>query len=267
MNRYALFFFAAVISGHTTSAFACSPIEPEPGYPTETASVTSLRPANNVPNNAIQLKVDVSNTTQIVQEMSEIGKVNLQVKQVLNGKFSGASIALNATNIDNCNSYFEPTGKDVYITVFTLKYSDGAPVLNRQGQQEFGSLFYKNTEYHGSKSNRAPELVEYTSTPNHSFSDYEKTKCLYEASFNALEPTVADWRKCVSRGEYVELNCEISKNGEWICEQEGVFRNRPLDLSRGYTFWGAYGATIAIMMAVFAMLVGIAFFARRAPAQ
>jgi hypothetical protein len=246
---------------------ACSPPNPDVDY--EVASVTSSVPAKNVPTGAIQLKIDTSDYAKISRDFSDDQRGVLAVEQVLNGKFVGSNILLNATNVDDCNSYFTPMGKYSYITVLPMKYSDSKPILDKEGRQEFGSIFYKDTSYsdfrYEDRNNKAPEFAEYSALAHYRFSDLKRLNCLTNSKEVQTGPTTKDWRRCVTSDGYVGLNCsEIKKNGELICEEEDIYNNRPLDLRRRYTFWGTYGATIATIMLVAATLAGISFVTRDA---
>jgi putative lipoic acid-binding regulatory protein len=268
INRRLFFWFAAAFSTFSAPSVACSP---PPADETYTPSVvTSPAPAKNVPDGAIQLKVDTSNSDQISRDFSDDSRVTLQVKQVLNGKFVGSNILLNATNVDDCNSYFTPMGEYSYITVLRMKYLDGEPIFDKQDRQEFGSVFYKDTSSfnlrYEDRNNKAPEFAEYSSFTDHSFYDRKILNCLYDVGAGKTKLTKRDWHRCVTTGEYVSLNCSVTgENSELICEEDDMaFDNRPLDLRRGYTFWGAYGATIATIMLVATTLAGISFVTKSA---
>jgi hypothetical protein len=266
INHRLLFWFAIAFLTLCSPSVAC---EPPPADGTYTPSVvTSSAPAKNVPDGAIQLKIDTSDYAKISRDFYDDQRGVLPVKQVLNGKFVGSNILLNATNVDGCNSYFMPMGEYSYITVLPMKYLDGTPILDRQGRQEFGSVFYKDTSSfdlrYEDRNNKAPDFAEYSALARYRFDDRERLKCLYEASGSQAGPTERDWRRCVTSRGYVSLDCNVmEKKGELVC-QEDEFDNRPFDLRRGYTFWGTYGATIATIMLVAATLAGISFFTRDA---
>jgi hypothetical protein len=258
MKLLALFFFTLVVSANSTPALACSP----PHADFVGAAVTSSRPAKNVPNGAIQLKVDTSNLNKIIREYSDDGRITLLVKEVLNGQFAGSSIRLNATNVDDCNSNFMPMREYSYITVLPMKYPDGEQVLDRQDRQEFGPLFYKDTQFYEIENKQVPGFAEYSPIEGHQFSDRNSLICLDEKSRGQTNWSAEDWRKCVAPGRYVGLYCEKGKKGELVCNDDEEFDNRPLDLRRGYTFWGAYGAIIATIMLIFAALLEAMFFVK-----
>jgi hypothetical protein len=260
-----LVFFAVGTFGCSNPSSACSP--PAPDQTWEQASVTSSVPAKNGAKGAVQLKVDTTDYAQMGRKAAETGRVNLRVKEVITGEFSGSTILLNTSNVDDCNSSFEPTGKDSYITVLAMKYADGDPVLDPEGREEFGSMFYKDTFLDAVQNKKVPEFAEYSSIENHSFRDLNLSRCLYEASQNKEVPNEEDWRRCVTRDRYVALECErMIEKGGLLCKEGEAFQNRPSDLHRGFSFWTAYGPTIATMVLVIVALIGIAFFARRARA-
>jgi hypothetical protein len=208
-NSRALFWFVVALSIFATPSVACSPSNADVDY--ETATVTSSVPAKNVPLGAIQLRVDTSNYVQISHDYSDDSRIALQVKQVLNGKFSGSNVLLNVTNVDNCNSYFTPMGEYSYITVLPMQYQDGKPILDKQRRQEFGSLFYKDTSPFELENKKVPEFAEYRQLASYSFSDVERLNCLNKANQGLAGPTANDWRRCVTPDRYLALNCDDRK--------------------------------------------------------
>ncbi len=259
--RYVAFLILVAVSfAYCTMASACKPPPVDSAY--VVASVTSSKPAKNPPKSGIQLKIGVTNREQLIREYSNLGKVTLPVKQVLNGQFSGSNIRLNVSNVDDCNSWFEPTIGESYITVLPMVYSDGEPVLDRKGTREFGATFYKNELIPLFESKTEPEFGEYSEYQHYSFRDLERLECLNKSDGDYSDWTDKAWRRCVAPGKYVSLDCESSKAGKLVCQESDDTNKRPFDLRRGYSFWGAYGATIATMLPVFASLIGISLFAK-----
>jgi hypothetical protein len=221
-------------------------------------------PAKTVPRGATQLKVEAPDYQQIGAAMANVGKITLRVKQVLNGKFSDPTVRLNTTNVDDCNSWFEPQAGDFFITVLPMNYSDGEPVLDRSGKQEFASLFYKDEEVYSFENKQMPKFAEYSNKMwDYSFYDPKKFACLDKGSTNFADWSAEAWRRCVGPGEYLVLNCERKQEGKLVCVQDDHGSIRPPELRRGYSFWGHYGATISAIPLVLALLLGVGYFILR----
>ena len=258
MNKYfALFLFAGLCLANSKPASACSP--PSPDSSIYSASVSSAVPAKVVPRGAIQLKVPAQDYAQMGAAIFNVGKVTLRVKQVLNGKFSEPTVRLNTTNVDDCNSWFEPQVGDFFITVLPMAYSDGEPVLDRSGKQEFASMFYKSEELHGFVNTEIPKFAEYSPMTDYSFYDPQKFACLFKENDN-FNWSAKAWRRCVGAGEYVTLKCERKQEAGLVCEQNDHDSIRPPELQRGYSFWNYYGMTISAILLVFAILLGMGYF-------
>jgi hypothetical protein len=249
-----LFFFAGLCSANPTPASACSP--PSPNSPIYSASVTSAVPAKVAPKAATQLKVAALYYEQSRGDFFDVGKITLRVKQVINGKFSEPTVRLNVTNVDNCNSRFEPQVGDVFITVLPMNYSDGKPVIDRSGKQEYASLFYKSEELYAFENMETPQFAEYSPMARYSFYDPKKFACLYEGN-DDFDWSAEAWRRCVGPGEYVALNCERKQDGKLVCEQDDQGSIRPPELRRGYSFWNYYLKTISATLLVLAILLGM----------
>lgn len=259
MNKYfALLLFAGLCTVNPAPASACSP--PRPDSPIYSASVSSSVPAKVVPRGAIQLKVPAQDYAQIGAAIFNVGKVTLRVKQVLNGKFSEPTVHLNTTNVDDCNSRFEPQFGDFFITVLPMAYSDGQPVLDRSAKQEFASIFYKSEELYDFENNEIPKFSEYSPMTHYSFYDPQKYACLYKENENVDAWNAETWRRCVGPGEYVALNCQRRQDGKLVCEQDDQGSIRPPELRRGYNFWNYHGTTISAVLLVCAILLGMVYF-------
>ncbi len=259
MNKYfALFCFAGLCSVNPTPASACSP--PSPDSPIYSATVSSAAPAKVTPKGATQLKVEAQDYQRLGAAIFNVGKVTLRVKQVINGKFSEPTVRLNTTNVDDCNSWFEPQVRDFFITVLPMAYSDGERVLDQSGKQEFASLFYKSEELYGFENKEIPEFAEYSPMTDYSFYDPQKFACLDKGNNNFTEWSAEAWRRCVGPGEYVALKCERKQEGKLVCEQDDHDSIRPPELRRGYSFWNYHRTTISAILLVFAILLGIGYF-------
>lgn len=259
MNKYfALFFFAGLCSANSTPASACSP--PRPDSPIYSANVASVVPAKAAPKGATQLKVQAPDYEQMRAATVNVGKVTLRVKQVLNAKFSEPTLRLNTTNVDDCNSRFEPQGESFFITVLPMEYSDDEPVLDRSGKQEFASLFYKSQNFYRFENKDMPSFAEYSPAMDYSFYDPQKLTCLGNGNDDFAAWPAEAWRRCVRPGEYVALNCERKKEGKLVCEQDDLGSIRPPELQRGYSFLDHYGTRISAALLVVAVLSGMGYF-------
>ncbi|MEQ1539898.1 MAG: hypothetical protein ABL928_13310 [Sphingorhabdus sp.] len=221
--------------------------------------MTSLKPAQNPPKGAIQLKVNVANRQQIWQEHTSAGKVTLPVKEVLNGQFSAPSIRLNTTNVDGCNSSFEPSQGEAYITVLPMEYSDGEAILDRQGAPEFGAIFYVDTLGYVLEDKKEPEFGEYSELQRYSFHDLERLHCLHSTGQFDTDLSDEIWRRCVAPGEYLELDCDNSTVGKLVCKESDETNDRPLELRRGYSFWGQYGAAVVLSLLTISVCFGLGY--------
>lgn len=258
MNKYfALSFFAGLCFANSPAS-ACSP--PSPDSPIYSASVTSAVPAKVAPAGAIQLKVQAQDAAQMGAAIFNFGKITLRVKQVVNGKFSDPTLLLNTTNVDDCNSHFEPQVGDFFITVLPMNYSDGEPVIDRRGKQEFASLFYRSEESFEFENTKMPQFAEYSPVPRYSFYDPQKFACLYKENDNVDAWNAEAWRRCVGPGEYVALNCEQKQQGALVCKQDDHGSIRPPELRRGYNFGNYHGTTISAVLLVFAILLSMGYF-------
>jgi hypothetical protein len=264
MRQFIPLLFAINCFAFAKEAFACSP--PADG-PFETGVVTSSVPAKNVPKGTIQLKVIAPKITDIIDALQNVGRINLPVKQVLNGEFSEPNIDLNVTNIGFCDSHFGEASGEVYIAVLPLQYSDGEPVLNSGGKQEFGPIFYKEIFVPEMKRNLVPEFAEFSSIKTlNFFYDYKSMKCLYGSSDNPEKWTDQIWKKCVSPGKYVSLNCKKHKEDKFICYDDESLGERPKELHRNYSFWREYRAiifSIVLMSVIIFSAMYILFKKRR----
>lgn len=268
MRKYlALFSFGVLYFANAAPVIACSP--PPPEFPSDSASVSSLVPAKNVPKGVIQLKVEAPDYGNIRDD-----KMTLRVKQVINGKFSEPTIFLNASNVSNCGSSFEPLAGDFFISVLPMEYADGEPVMDRGGKQEFGALFYKYPSFYdeppedGTSPDKgnAPQFAEYMpmTESDFSFDDAVKLDCLFKRGDNPDNLSADTWRQCVKPGENVTLDCVRTKEGKFVCEEyENTFDNRPPELRRGYSFWVHHRTTMFLILLALGVLVGLGYFLRR----
>ena len=261
MNKYFTLSFFAGLCFTNPPASACSPPSPPtPNSPTYSDNVASAVPAKIAPKGAIQLRVEAPDYEQMRTAYFNVGKVTLRVKQVVSGEFSAPTVRLNTTNVDDCNSRFEPQFGDFFVTVLSMNYSDGKPVLDRNGKQEYASLFYRSEDFFESENSKIPQFAEYSPSPSYSFDDPQKYACLYKKNENVDIWNAEAWRRCVGPGEYVALNCERKQNGKLICEQDDQGSVRPPELRRGYSFWNYHGTTISAIVLVFSILVSMGYF-------
>ncbi len=199
------------------------------------------------------------NRERILQEHTSAGKVTLPVKEVLNGQFSAPAIRLNTTNVDDCNSSFEPSEDEAYITVFPMVYSDGETILDRQGVAEFGTIFYVDTRGYVLEDKKGPEFGEYSELQRYSFHDLERLHCLHSTGQFDTDLSDEIWRRCVRPGEYIELDCDNRKAGKLVCKESDQTTIRPLDLRRGYSFWGEYGVTVFLFLLTILVCLGLGY--------
>lgn len=259
MNKYfAMFFFAGLCSANPAPTSACSP--PTHDSPTYSDNVASAVPAKVAPKGAIQLRVEAPDYEQMRADFFNVGKITLRVKQVVNGKFSAPTVRLNTTNVDDCNSRFEPQVGDFFITVLPMNYSDGKPVLDQSGKREFASLFYRDENPFEMENAKIPQFAEYSPRPSYSFYDPQKYACLYKENEIVDAWNAEVWRRCVGPGEYVSLNCERKQDEKLVCEQDDQGSIRPPELRRGYNFWNYHGTTISAVLLVCAILLGMGYF-------
>lgn len=229
------------------------------------ASVSSKVPAKDVPKGAVQLKVKTPDE-KIFHEDLVSGSVALWVKQVLNGKFSDPIVRLNISNLGRCDTMFDRPDGDFFITVVPLEYSDGEPVLDREGSQQFGSLLYRS-EYPPFVENKVmPKFAEYhpMTAIDLSFHDPVRMRCLTNGNNEDVATWPADaWRRCVGPGEYVALDCEQKEQGKLVCKEDDyLLKNRPIELRRGYGFWARHRTTISSILLALGLLVGFGYFFR-----
>lgn len=246
---------------YSTMALACSLLPADESY--VGASAASLRPAKNPPKGMIQLKIDTASREQIWQEYSFAGKLTLPVKKVLHGQFPNPTIRLNITNVDDCNSTFGTLEGEFYITVLPMVYFDGEPILDRQARQEFGATFYKDIFKPYFEKNEEPEFAEYHQNQSYSFYDLERLKCLYKNNKSNTDFTDESWRQCVKPGEYLRLDCDNSKAGKLVCQEDDESKNRPIELRRGYSFWKQNGAMTFLSLLTISVCLGIGYNLRK----
>lgn len=261
-KRLALFLFAALCLANPTTALACSP---PPNYDTSwhMANISSAVPAKEVPIGAVQLKIEATDYGKLREAAVNVGKINLRVKQVLNGRFTDSIVLLNVTNADDCNSAFEPPFGDFFVTVVPIRYDNGQAVSDRNGRQEFASIFYKGEKPPEFGDVDRPQFAEYSPTPSYSFYDPQKLACLYKQTDDNTKWSADVWRRCVRPGEYISLDCEMGKDSKLICIQYDLGSTRPAELRRGYSFWGHhYRSILATLLVLFAVL-GIGYFSLR----
>lgn len=262
MNKsLALFLFAALCFANPTTALACSP----PDYDTswDVASISSAVPAKVVPIGAAQLKVEAIDYKKLHEATVDGGRINLRVKQVLNGRFTDSTVLLNVTNVDDCNSSFGPLFGDFFVTVVPIRYDNGEPVSDRNGRQEFASIFYKGEEPPEFGDLDRPQFAEYSPTPHYLFYDPQKLACLYKQSIDYTKWSADVWRRCVRPGEYISLDCEMGKDSKLICVQYDLGSTRPPELRRGYSFWGHHYRSILAALLVLFTVLGIGYLSLR----
>jgi hypothetical protein len=244
---------ASVFPCLSPAAMACSPAS-EDFIP---STITSLSPAKDVPSGATQLKVVGPDRLSATNQ-----RMSLNVLEVVDGELAEDVVHVNFSNVDGCNSYVAhlPSG-GVYITVLPMRYRDGEPVTDDEGNREFGPLFYRDVALGLPAEDRTPEFAEYAEYADFqdfSFYDADRAGCVYDG-----EETVEAWRECVEPGEYVALECADNNGGGLICGESDLFSGRPDDLRRGYSPWQDRGASIPYWMAALAVLVGSGYFVWR----
>lgn len=259
MNKgRALFLFVGLCFASSTTALACSP----PDYDTswDIARVSSAVPAKVAPIGAVQLKVESPDYKKMADAIFNVGKINLRVKQVLDGSFTDSNVLLNVTNVDNCNSSFEPQFGDFFITVVPMRNGNGESVADRNGRQEFSSIFYKGEVPPDADT---PKFAEYSLTTRYSFYDPQKLACFYKQGDDYTKWSADVWRRCVRPGEYLSLDCEMHKAGKLICVQDDLGSTRPPELRRGYSFWDHHYKSILVTLLVLTTLLGTGYFSLR----
>ncbi len=245
ISRLALLFFVTVVLGYSSATIACSPSVPDTDY--NSGIIVSQFPAKEVPEGAIQLQLGKNNDLKSISE-----KITLSVEKVVNGRFAGSKILLNRSNADQCNDHFGFLEEGSFITVLPMEYPDGEPILNKQGMQEYGALFYEDIGV----SVIEPEFAEYLEWTDFSFFDVERLLCL-EKGMDSAET----WRKCISRGDYIGLECHSDTAGKLVCRQDDLFLNsRPPDLERNYSFWSHYGWALLMAFVMLTVLIGMVFY-------
>ncbi len=256
MNKsLALFLFAALCFANPTTALACSP--PDDLTSSLGGTVSSWVPAKAVPEGAAQMRVAPQDVDKMGDAINDIGKITLQVKQVVDGSFSGSTVLLNTSNL-GCSDEFGRRSGDFFITVLPMEYPDGVPVSDQGGASEFASLLYKHDLYSVSEDKMVPQFAEY-SRANYSFGNYRKLQCLLKESIDSTKWSADVWRRCVRPGEYISLDCEMGKDSKLICAQDDLGSTRPPELRRGYSFWGHHYRTILAALLILFTILGIGY--------
>lgn len=240
---------ASVFSSLSSAVMACSPAS-EDFIP---STITSLSPAKSVPGGATQLKIRGPDRLSATNQ-----RMTLDVLEVVDGELAEDVVHVNFSNVDGCNSYVaHPPSEGVYVTVLPMRYRDGEPVTDDDGNREFGPLFYRDIALGLPVEDRIQEFAEYAEFQDFTFYDADRAGCVYG------DETVETWRECVEPGEYVALECSDDNAGSLICEEADLFPGRPDDLRRGYSFWQDRGASIAYWMAALTVLVGAGYLVWR----
>lgn len=241
---------ALFIVGLGTPTLACSP--PVLGD-TTTAVVISRYPARTVSTGASQLKVRLP-------DRIFSSRINLEVLDVINGQFSGDTVLINVTSVDMCNNHILGDAyREGYVTVLSLKNTEGQIFKVDQRKIEYGAIFYEEEMVPPFQADKKPEFSIYSRNQRFSYHDTENAECILDGK----DPTEA-WRRCVGPGEYVHLDCIDDKAGSLVCvENLDWLPERPDDLHQSAGFFKEWGASVAGGLAILSILVGVAHFAFR----
>lgn len=258
-KRLALLLFGALCFAIPKPALAC----PAPTDATSSfgGTVSSWGPAKSVPDGAAQMRVAPQDIEKMGDAINDIGKITLQVKQVVDGSFSGSTVVVNTSNL-GCDDEFGRRSGDFFITVRPMEYSDGVPVSDQGGEPEFASLLYKTDMYSEFDANNVPQFAEYDWV-NYSFENRRKLQCLLKENIDYTKWSADVWRRCVRPGEYISLDCEMGKDGKLICVQNDLGSTRPPELRRGYSFWGHHYRSILAALLVLFTVLGIGYLSLR----